>query len=135
VDAGGSAIWMVSSDGFWLGRGRGEGSRLLSVTGVEGLKAKAGTKINSPEVLNAVAVIDGLSSKLKKKITSVSAPSVDETSLRTKDDIEIFVGEATEMAEKDRIVRSILSEHDGVVYINVRVTDRPTWRGLTDASE
>jgi cell division protein FtsQ len=56
---------------------------------------------------------------------------VDKTALITVDDVEIYIGESTQLAEKDRIAREILDREKGkVVYINVRVVDRPTWRGL-----
>jgi len=130
VDAGGENVWLVSTDGYWLGRGTTNDGTRVVITDVEKPSPKAGASVAQPEVANAIRVLNGLSPELRKKIVSVSAGSVEETALKTKDDVEIFIGEGTSMKEKDRIVREILSEQEGVVYINVRVTDRPTWRGL-----
>lgn len=130
VDGGGDKLWMASRDAHWLGL-RQEGQALLPVIqDVKKLAPRAGNAVSEPEITNAIRVLEGLSPQLRKKVVTVSAPSIDETALKTKGDVEIFVGEATEMAEKSRIISQILSEHKGVVYINVRVTDRPTWRGL-----
>ena len=130
VDAGGDRLWLVSTDGRWLGP-RTEGTKLLPVIeDVPKLAPRAGAAVREVEVANAVKVLAGLSPKLRKRIVTVSAPTVEETALKTRGGVEIFVGTATEMAVKDKIIGEILAEHDGVVYINVRVTDRPTWRGL-----
>ncbi|HSK47797.1 MAG TPA: FtsQ-type POTRA domain-containing protein [Coriobacteriia bacterium] len=130
VDAGGSEIWVVSQDGHWLGKRSEDDTGLVTVTAVEQVTPRRGGQVLEPEVTNAARVLAGISPSLRKKVRSVSAPTVEETALKTKGDVEIFVGEATAMAEKDRIIREILRKQDGVVYINVRVTDRPTWRGL-----
>jgi cell division protein FtsQ len=62
---------------------------------------------------------------------AISAPTIDKTAILTNDDVEIFVGDAAQIAEKDQIARGILAREKGkVVYINVRVVERPTWRGL-----
>ena len=132
VDAGGKNLWLVSSDLTWLGRRSAEGTGLVVVRGVDEVKAQAGARLRQPEIVNAVKSIRGISSELRKQVISVSAPTVDETAFKTKDDVEIFVGEATQMAQKDRIIRQILAQEKGVVYINVRVVDRPTWRGLEE---
>jgi cell division protein FtsQ len=50
-----------------------------------------------------------------------------------KNDIQVFVGSSDEIAKKDLIARAILGKEKKVVYVNVRVTDRPTWRGLDSA--
>jgi cell division protein FtsQ len=51
-----------------------------------------------------------------------------------KNDIQVFFGPAEEVAKKDLIARSILKREKNIVYINVRITDRPTWRGLNAAN-
>jgi cell division protein FtsQ len=130
VDAGGTALWVASSDGRWLGMRSAEDTGLVVVRDVPSIAPRPGAAIAESEVTNAVRVVDGLSQSLRKKVRFVSAPSVEETALKTKGGVEIFVGEATSMGEKDRIIREILARHDGVVYINVRVVDRPTWRGV-----
>ncbi len=46
----------------------------------------------------------------------------------------MFVGSADQIAKKDQLVRQILAKEKKLVYINVRVVDRPTWRGLDAAN-
>jgi cell division protein FtsQ len=132
VDAGGTNVLIVSKDGYWLGKRTAEDADLIIVSGVESVSAKPGAKVQDSEVLNALAVIDRLSPGIREMTASISAPSVDETAIITSDDVEIFVGEAVSMDEKNRIVEEILGTHKGVVYVNVRVVERPTWRGLSD---
>jgi len=81
-------------------------------------------------VTNALAVLRGLSPELKAQVKAISAPSVDKTALVLNDGVQVFIGSATEMARKDLITRGILAREKNIVYINVRVVDRPTWRGL-----
>jgi cell division protein FtsQ len=131
VDVGGTNIWLVSSDGYWLGKRTAEDSAaLLAVREIEDLRPRVGAKVVSPELKNAIAVISGLSPELKSRVRSVSAPSVDKTALILKDDVQIFVGSAEGIAKKDRVAREILAREKRVIYINVRVVSRPTWRGL-----
>jgi cell division protein FtsQ len=130
VDGGGTQLWIVSNDGYWLGERSSETTSFVSIRNTGEITPNAGSKIKEPHIVNAVNVLASLSPQLLKKLASVSAPNVEETALTTKDEVEIFVGEAEDMREKDRIAREILKRQKGVVYINVRVTDRPTWRGL-----
>jgi cell division protein FtsQ len=135
VDRGGTELWVISSDGHWLGKRSKEDTGLVVVRGVDSAKVTPGKRTDRAELLNAVRVLEGISPELRERVESVSAPSVEETALKTTDDVEIFIGEATQLADKDRIAREILADQKGAVYINVRVTDRPTWRGLEGEPE
>ncbi|MCL2504450.1 MAG: FtsQ-type POTRA domain-containing protein [Coriobacteriia bacterium] len=158
VDVGEDSRWLVSSDGHWLGEpmpmddatSSTEASAAGSVEGAKGAEAskeasdtppvriidvpavspEIGEPVKEQEIQNAIGVINGLTPKLLSTVAIVSAPSVDETALRTTEDLEIFIGEAVSMQVKCRIIDEILSANASVVYINVRVIDRPTWRGL-----
>jgi len=130
VDQGGANLWIVSADGYWLGKRSAEETGLVQVTGLPKLPVRTGRKLSSREVLNAVGIVEKLSAELRAQVVSIAAPSVDKTALRTDKDVEIFIGQATEMAKKDRVAREILKRHPKAVYINVRVPDDPTWRGL-----
>lgn len=135
IDAGGTSLWLVDSGGTWLGNLASQDSTgLVTVRDIEGLKPVAGKKTNSPEVRNALAVIAGLSPEMRALLKTVSAPTVDKTALITKTDIQIMVGSAEDISKKDQVARKILAEENGVVYVNVRVVDRATWRGLNDAN-
>lgn len=131
VDAGGKNIWVVSKDGFWLGLRSAEDTGLVSVIDVPKIEPRAGRAVRTPELKNAVDVFWGISAELRAMVRVVSASSVGKTALHTRDDVEVFIGEATDLKAKDRIAREILAREAGkVVYINVRVVDKPTWRGL-----
>ena len=131
IDAGGTKLWLADSTGMWLGLlGSQEATGLVTVRDIEGLTPKAGERTRSPEVRNALAVIAGLSPDMRRILKTVSAPSVDKTALITKSDVQIMVGSALDIAKKNRVARKILATEKGVVYVNVRVVDRATWRGL-----
>jgi len=131
ADAGGTELWVVATDGVWLGKRSEDESDTLVVRDVSGLKPVAGRKSASKELANAILIARGISPELKAMTRAISAPSVDKTAILTTKDVEIFIGSAVDIADKDRIAREILRREKGkVVYINVRVVERPTWRGL-----
>jgi len=135
VDAGGTNLWLVDASGTWLGKLTSQDATgLVTVRDIEGLKPVAGKRTASPEVRNALAVVKGLSPEMKAMLKTVSASSVDKTALITKDDIQIMVGSADDISKKDQVARKILSTEKGVVYVNVRVVDRATWRGLDEGN-
>ena len=131
VDAGGAELWLTSSDGHWLGRRSAEDTTAVpTIREAPGAVPLAGTVTRSKELKNALAVVAGLSPELRGRVKTVSAPTVDKTALILTDDIQVFVGSADDIATKDLRVRQILGKEKKLVYINVRVVDRPTWRNL-----
>lgn len=131
VDNGGSSLWVVSADARWLGERSVAETGLPVVRDVEMSDPRPGARVDSAETLNALNVVAGLSDELLSMTRVISAPSIEKTALITHDDVEVFVGDATDIRMKDRIAREILRTQAGkVVYINVRVIDSPTWRGL-----
>lgn len=132
VDQGGTEMIVVSRDGYWLGKRSDEESGVPIIREVEERPA-TGERVASRELRNAVAIVRGLSPQMLGITRVIVAPSVEKTALITTDDVEIFIGAAERIGEKERIARQILREHAGkVVYINVRVVDSPTWRGLDE---
>lgn len=130
VDAGGADLWTVSTDGLWLGKRTSETS-LPVVRDVKDPAPARGGRVTNREVQNAVRIAQGLSPELLRTTRFISAPTVEKTALVTTDDVEVFIGSSEDIARKDRIVREILKkEKDRVLYINVRVVESPTWRGL-----
>ena len=131
VDAGGTALWLVDTNAYWLGpRTADQTGALVMIRDAEGLSPKAGVQSPSPELRNALAVLAGLSRELRSTVKTISAPTIDKTALITRTDVQIFVGGSDNIAKKDLIARDILAGQKGVVYVNVRVVNRPTWRGL-----
>ena len=131
VDAG-SSMWLMDGTGTAIATATADASGTMPVvTDVPGLDLKAGRRTTSEPLLNAIRVLTGISSTLSSLVRSVSAPTIDGTALGTVDHVEIVIGEAVDLPTKDVLARRILNEQKGkVVSIDVRITDRPTWRGL-----
>ncbi|TLM78515.1 MAG: FtsQ-type POTRA domain-containing protein [Actinobacteria bacterium] len=134
VDDGKSTFWLVAADGYVIARRTAEDTgTLLTIRDVERLDVATGTVTASEALLNALKVVSGMSADLRSRVRMVSAPTVDKTAVYTVDGVEIFFGDATDLAMKDAAALKILKEQAGkVVYINVRSVARPTWRGLGD---
>jgi cell division protein FtsQ len=132
VDAG-STFWLVDRTGMVIAkRSADQTGSILVVRDVPGLDPRPGRRTTSEALMNAIAVLEGISERLRAQIGSVSAPTIDGTTLYTRDKVEIVFGDAAEARTKDVLVQRILDEHRGrVVSIDVRTIDRPTWRGLT----
>lgn len=131
VDSG-AAFWLVDGEGLVIAqRSAEQTSTSIVVRDVPGLDPKPGRRTSSEPLLNAVRVIAGLSAGVMKTVRSISAPTVDGTTLYTSDKVEIVVGEAAELSKKDVLIRRILEEQGGkLVSIDVRTVERPTWRAI-----
>lgn len=132
VDAGAEKLWVVSRDGYWLGERGVDESATVVIRDLEEVRPEPGKKVRSKVLANAVGIVSHLSDEMLARIRLVSAPSIEKTALITTDGIQIYIGENERVEEKERIARAILDKEKGrVVYINVRVVESPTWRGLT----
>lgn len=131
VDVG-TGFWIVDESAWAIAPQSADvTTTLVVVRDVPDFEPAEGKRSESAALRNALSVWAGLSEELHARTRLLSAPSVDKTAIVTTDDIEIFVGSAEDIAKKDLVIRSILSDQAGkVVYINVRTVDRPTWRGI-----
>lgn len=131
VDAG-ETMWLVDTSGMVIAKPTTETSETIPVIrDVPGLDLKAGRRTVSEPLLNAITVLTGLDPQLVSAVRAVSAPTVDGLLLVREDRVEIVVGEAVDLEKKSQLALQILKDQAGkVVSIDVRVTDRPTWRGL-----
>lgn len=131
VDAGAS-MWLIDRAGSVIATASADASVAVpTITDVPGLDLKPGRRTTSEPLLNAIKALTGLSKQLTSTVRTVSAPTIDGTALVTADRVEVVIGEAVELTTKDALARRILTEERGkVVSIDVRVVDRPTWRGL-----
>lgn len=129
---GGESLWVVDASGLVLAQESLDTTRpLVPVRDVPGFEPRLGRTSNSDALLNALAVLGGISGDLKAIVRAVSAPSVDETTLITSTGVEIMVGEAVSLPEKSVLALGILEEQgSGVVFIDVRSIERPVSRGL-----
>ncbi len=133
VDAGGTNLWVVSRDGLWLGERSAEESGVPVLRDVGQVTARPGRRVSAPEIRNAAALAAALSDAMRSRTAYISAPTVEKTAVITDDRVEIFFGEARDVALKERIALEILNRQKGrVVYINVRVVESPTWRGIDE---
>lgn len=133
AEPGDGAQWLVSGDGHWLTqRSKEDTATFVVIRDIPGLAPIPGSRADAPEMKNALAVIQGLSPRLLDRVVAVSAPTVEKTALLLKKDVQVFVGKADDLEQKDKIALAILAKQKRLVYINVRVIDRPTWRGLDD---
>jgi len=146
--------WLISHDGVWLGyfdaetatvsaSATGGDSHVLSaeeraqiivITDVEDRSFALGAPAKDATIKNMLAIINGISPELRAQIASVSAPNVAGTKLYLKGMIEVDIGSAEPIADKDKTIRAILEKQKGKVnLINVLAVDKATWRGLTTA--
>jgi len=133
IDAGGKDLWVVSRDGLWLGERSAEESGVPVVRDVENVVARPGRRVAVPEVLNAARIAAALSKEMRARTAYISAPSIEKTAVITTDEVEVYFGDATDIATKERIALEILKREKGkVVYVNVRVVESPTWRGISE---
>jgi cell division protein FtsQ len=131
VDAG-TKMWLVDDTGMVIATPTVEASNtMVVIRDVSGLDLKAGRRTTSEPLLNAITVLAGISANLATSVRSISAPTIDGTTLLRADRVEVVIGQATDLAKKSQLVQTILAQQKGkVVSIDVRVTDRATWRGL-----
>lgn len=134
VDTG-ETFWAVDKTGMVLGeQSLDVTSTLPVVRDVPGLDLKAGRASTSEVLLNALGVLSGISEELRVKLRAVTAPTIDETTLLTTENVEILIGEASELETKSLRALTIMRKYSGnVVFIDVRSTERdPVWRGLEE---
>jgi cell division protein FtsQ len=128
----GTQQWLVDATGMIVATASvGATATIPAIQDVPGLDPRPGRRTSSEALLNAVAILSGISQQLRSMVVSVSAPTVDDAKLTTTGHVDIVIGQAVSLATKDQLAQRILAEQKGkVVSIDVRVIDRPTWRGL-----
>lgn len=137
-------LWAIASDGMWLmpipdqnsDAGKRTSSKVyedaasvLEITDVPyGTKPEIGAYCTDSSVNNALSIVSGLTTDLAGRVKKVSATDAESTMLTLDNNVEIVFGAAKNIRDKERVCLEIMEEHPDVVYINVRVVDRPTWR-------
>lgn len=139
--------WALASDGTWLmqipDRNSEEGQQLapqvyedvdaaLHISSVPyGAVPEAGEHCDDPNISNALAIIDGMSTELADQVRSVSAASSDSTVLTLDNGVEIAFGDSSDIRDKERVCLELMKEHPGTIaYINVRTVNKPIWRAV-----
>ena len=141
-------LWAMSQDGMWLCPIPPKDSEeaktvspaiyedaenVFSIMDVPyGVIPEIGAYCSDDSVTNAMEVVTGLTTSLKKQVVKVSATSTETTTLTLKSGVEIAFGKAEDIRTKERVCLKIIEENPGkVAYINVRVVSSPTWRALS----
>lgn len=138
--------WAIASDGMWLmpipaqdseaGRNTSpkvyeDAASVLHITDVPyGVEPKVGSYCGDANVNNALAIVDGMTTDLAGRVTTVKATETESTTLVLDNGVEIVFGAAKDIRDKERVCLEIMEQHPDVVYINVRVVESPTWRAL-----
>ena len=63
----------------------------------------------------------------------ISTPSVEAISANLDNGVEVSLGDSDDIAKKERIVTKLLSQVEGVTYINVRSPGSYTFRNAPTA--
>ena len=96
-----------------------------------GTRAAIGEVCTDSNVNNALDIIAGMTTELADHVVQVSAAGTAETTLLLDNGVEIAFGKAEDIRDKERTILKILEENpDSISYINVRMVETPTWRGL-----
>lgn len=91
----------------------------------------AGEVTEDTGILNALSILVTLGTELRDQVATISAPDADKTVLTLDNGVGIAFGAAEDIENKELVILQLLEEHEGALsYINVRVADRPTWRGI-----
>ena len=127
-------IWVISTDGVWLSAAtKADWKNTRRIVGVNDTAATpvAGAECTDEGILNALSIYDSLSSGLLDQVKSISAESAVKTTITLKGGVSVAFGDASDLELKEADITALLKEHEGKLsYINVRVPDRPTYRGL-----
>lgn len=88
----------------------------------------SGQAVNSKAVNAGLDYIRGFSSEFLGQVKDISTPSVEAISANLDNGIEVSLGDSDDIAKKERIVTKLLSQVEGVTYINVRSPGNYTFR-------
>lgn len=147
-----SVAWYVSDDNYWiepcvLDDEKDTPKEEVALAKAEKLgcyviqdlpasiEPKSGYKVTG-NVLTSISIYTSeFSSEFKDRIASFSAPGEDSISCTLKSGVKVSLGNSVNVAEKEKIVTTILDEHENqVTYINVRLVDHPTYRKVNTSN-
>lgn len=144
----GTVAWYLADDGTWIepliieaaegqsvedaALAAAEQRGCLLVTDVPATVEPEAGKTPDESPLEAVAAFrEGFSKDFSAQVACYSAPSADNVSCVLKNGVEVSLGAAEDITEKERIVRGYLDQHEGaIVLINVRVVSNPAFREI-----
>ncbi len=148
----GTEAWLLATDGCWIepvavqegapesavaspsdqAYALAQSMGLVYVSDVSALlKPSAGAACQDNAVNGVVDYLDNFTSALSDQIVAARASSREAISVILSNGIEVSLGAPVDIAAKERVVLSLMSQYPGqITYINVRVPTTPSWRGL-----
>ena len=93
----------------------------------------SGQAVSSKAVKAGLDYVRGFSSEFLGQVKDVSTPSVEAISANLDNGVEVSLGDSDDIAKKERIVTKLLSQVEGVTYINVRSPGNYTFRNAPTA--
>lgn len=101
---------------------------LLLTDAPSDVNPKGGKEVTSKVVLAGLEYAKGFSVKFLEQIKDLSIPSVEAISANLNNGVEVSLGAADNIAEKERVVMGLLEKESGVTYVNVRKPGAYTFR-------
>lgn len=103
------------------------GAVLITDVGTD-IDPKSGSSVTDEGVSTALSYARGFSADFLSQVRSISAASPEACALYLANGVEVALGTAGNIQDKETVVEQILSDRTGVTYINVRNPENPTWR-------
>ncbi|RGS90611.1 hypothetical protein DWX63_08730 [Collinsella sp. AF20-14LB] len=88
----------------------------------------SGQAVSSKAVKAGLDYARGFSSEFLDQVKDISTPSVEAISANFDNGVEVSLGDSGDIAKKERVVTKLLSQVEGVTYINVRSPGNYTFR-------
>ena len=93
----------------------------------------SGRAVSSKAVKAGLDYVRGFSGEFLAQIKDISIPSVEAISANLDNGVEVSLGDSDDIAKKERVVTKLLSQVEGVTYINVRSPGNYTFRNAPTA--
>ena len=93
----------------------------------------SGQAVSSKAVKAGLDYARGFSSEFLDQVKDISTPSVEAISANLDNGVEVSLGDSDDIAKKERVVTKLLSQVEGVTYINVRSPGNYTFRNAPTA--
>lgn len=147
----GLSAWRLSDDGYWLeeltlvssadGTGASPTDQAREQAAADGVVfvgsvlpavlPQAGATCEDEALKALLGYVNGFSAEMLALVASADASSAAGLSFVLTNGVEVSVGPAQDIADKETVIKLLLEQHEGAItYINVRDPANPTWRGL-----
>ena len=88
----------------------------------------SGQEVSAKAVKAGLDYARGFSTDFLSQVKDISVPSVEAISANLNSGVEVSLGSAEDISKKEKIVTKLLSQVEGVTYINVRSSGNYTFR-------